>query len=139
MSKGNTTENDLVAYVFNNTAIPWAAETTLYIALHTADPGEAGTQTTSEAAYTGYARVAVSRNSSGWTVAGNQASNTAQVQFPTCTDNLGGTPTATHFSVGRLASGGGQIFYKGALNSALAISQNVTPQFAAGALVVTED
>lgn len=40
----------------------------LYISLHTSDPGEAGSQTTNEANYTSYARVAVAR--SGKTIKG---------------------------------------------------------------------
>jgi hypothetical protein len=68
--------------------------------------------------------------------AGNTATNTGQVQFPTCT---GGSATATHWSLGRLGSGAGQVLYKGALSSSLSISNNITPQFAASALSVTED
>lgn len=136
MSKGNTTENDLVALIFNNTALPWAASSILYVALHTADPGEAGSQTTSESAYTGYARVAVSRNAGGWTVSGNQASNAAEVTFPECT---GGTETITHFSIGLAASGASQILYKGALTSSIAVSNLITPRAPIGTLVVTED
>lgn len=41
----------------------------LYVSLHTADPGTTGDQTTSEATYTSYARVAVARTSGGWTIA----------------------------------------------------------------------
>ena len=61
-----------------------AAAGSLYVSLHTADPGEAGEQTTSETAYTNYARVAVARSAAGWTVAGNNASNAAAVAFPAC-------------------------------------------------------
>lgn len=61
MSKGNTTETDVLAKIFNNTAIPWDAITNIFVSLHTADPGETGTQTTSEATYGGYARVSVAR------------------------------------------------------------------------------
>lgn len=135
MSKSNATESDLIAYIFNATAIPWSGVGNLYVALHTADPGEAGSQTTSEATYTGYARVAVSRDNSGWTVAGSQASNTAQVQFGMCT---AGAETVTHMSVGTASSGAGQILYSGALNSPLAVSVNVQPQFAAGTLILEE-
>lgn len=136
MSKGNTTENDLVAYIFNDTAISWDALTDLYVALHTGDPGEAGSQTTSEASYTSYARVAVVRSGSGWTVSGNQAENAALVQFPQCT---GGSSVCTHVSVGTAASGAGQILYKGALSASLTVSNGIQPQFNAGTLVVTED
>ena len=136
MSKSNTTENDFMLYTFNGTAISWNGNSNLYIALHTADPGEAGTQTTSEATYTSYARVTVARTSGGFTVSGNQASNTSLVQFPQCT---GGTNTITHVSVGTAPSGAGQILYSGALTSSLAISSGIQPQFSIGALVITED
>ena len=136
MSKSNYLENQFLANLFNNSALGYASDTTFYVALHSSDPGEAGDQTTNEISYTGYARVGVARNSGGFTVSGATVTNTAQVQFPICT---GGTATATHFSIGRLASGAGDIFYKGTLNSSLAISNNVQPQFAATALSITED
>jgi len=136
MSKSNATENDLVAYIFNATAPSWAGNGNVYLSLHTADPGEAGSQTTSEATYTGYARVALSRDSSGWTVSSNQAVNTALVQFGLCS---AGSETITHIAVGTATSGAGQILYSGALNSSIAVSANVQPQFAASALVIQED
>jgi len=136
MSKSNTTENDFMLYTFNGTAISWDGNTNLYVALHTADPGEAGNQTTSEATYTSYARVTVARTSGGFTVSGNQASNTALIQFPQCT---GGTNTITHVSVGTATSGAGQILYSGALTASLSVSSGIQPQFSVGALVITED
>ena len=136
MSKGNTTEAELVAFVFRGTAVAWSANGNFYVALHTADPGEAGGQTTSEAAYTGYARVAVSRDAGGWALSGNEASNAAEVTFPECT---GGTETLTHFSIGLAATSTSQIIYKGALTDNLAISNLITPRFPTGTLVVTED
>ena len=136
MSKSNTTENDFMLYTFNGTAISWDGNTNLYVALHTADPGEAGNQTTSEATYTSYARVTVARTSGGFTVSGNQASNTALIQFPQCT---GGTNTITHVSVGTATSGAGQILYSGTLTASLSVSSGIQPQFSVGALVITED
>lgn len=136
MSKGNTTEAQVIAHVFHGTAIAWSGNGNFYVALHTADPGEGGDQTSSEAAYTSYARVAVSRDSGGWTLAGGQASNTAEITFPECT---GGSETLTHFSVGLVASGASQIIYKGALTDSLAISNLITTRFPVGTLVVTED
>lgn len=136
MSKGNTAENDVLEQLFKATALSWAANGNLYIALHTGDPGEAGSQTTSEATYTSYARVAVARTSGGWTVIGNTSSNAALIQFPQCT---GGTNTITYVSIGTASSGAGQIVYSGALNASLAVSNLIQPQFAIGALVVTED
>ena len=58
--------------------------TSLYLSLHTADPGTAGSQLTNETAYTNYVRVAVARTSGGWTVTSNSAVNTALVQFAQC-------------------------------------------------------
>lgn len=142
MSKGNTTENDLLLLIFQKTlpsylgTLSTTGNTDLYLSLHTGDPGEAGSQTTSEATYTSYARVAVVRTSSGWTVAGNQVSNTALVQFPQCS---GGSNVLTHFAVGTLSSGAGQVLYKGALSSSLTVTNLIQPQFPAGTLVINED
>jgi hypothetical protein len=78
---GNTAQSDLLKLVFQNIAManvgnagglqPSTVAGSLFVALHTADPGAAGTQSTSEAAYTSYARVAVARSSGGWTVTGS--------------------------------------------------------------------
>lgn len=146
MSKANAFETDLLLLIFNNTNIANLGDATgvrgsstagsLYVSLHTADPGEAGDQTTSEATYTSYARVAVARSSGGWTVSGNQATNAATVSFPACT---GGSNTITYFAVGRASSGAGEILYSGALTASLAVSNGITPSFAASALTVTED
>lgn len=143
MSKANTFETDILALVFNATPIAGLADnaasspvTNLYVSLHTADPGEAGDQTTSEAAYTSYARVAVARTSGGWTVSGNSVTNAASVSFPQCT---GGSSTATHVGVGTAASGAGKLLYKGALTASLAVSLGIQPLFAASTLTINED
>lgn len=142
MSKSNISENDMIGFTFNKIIPSWmgtlatTGSANLYIALHTADPGEAGTQATSEATYTSYARVAVERTGSGWTVSGNQASNTSLIQFPQCT---GGSNTITYVSVGTDSSGATEILYSGALNSSLSVTNLIQPQFSAGALVIQED
>lgn len=89
MSKGDTFENDLLKLIFNGTAIANIADnaataplTDLWLSLHTADPGEAGSQTTSETAYTGYARVAVARTSGGWSVSGASVSAAVRALTP---------------------------------------------------------
>ncbi len=134
MSKSNTTENDIIAKVFKNTAIPWDAAVNFEIHLHTADPGEAGTSATSEATYTSYAVVTVARSAVGWTVSGNAATNAALIQFPQCT---GSTNTITYVSITPASST--QILYSGALTSSLAVSNGIQPQFAIGALSISED
>ena len=146
MSMSNASETNLLNLLFNNT--DWAnvgdaaglqnsaAAGSFYAALHTADPGDAGNQSTNEVSYTGYARVAVARTAGGWTVSGNQVSNTATVQFGECT---AGSATATHFSVGLLTSGAGDILYSGSLSASRSISSGITPLFNAGALQGTID
>ena len=135
MSKSNSTENDILKYVFNGTAFP-AYGSILYVSLHTGDPGEAGTQTTNEADYTGYTRIGVARDSGGWSVVGSDASNVAEITFPECT---GGTNTITHVAVGLQSTGGGQILYSGALTASINVSNLITPRFPAGTLVMQED
>lgn len=146
MSKGNTFENDLLQLVFNNVDIAdigdaaglqnSATAGSLYLALHTGDPGEAGTATTSEAAYGSYARVAVARTVGGWTVSGSTASNAALVQWPECTS---GSETITHLSVTTAASGASKILYSGALTASRAISTGIQPQSAINGIQIVED
>lgn len=146
MSKSNTFENDILQLIFNNVDIAdigdagglqnSASAGSLYVALHTADPGEAGNASTNESAYTSYARVAVARSGAGWTVSGNSATNFALVQFPECT---GGSETITHVSITTAVSGTSKILYSGALSASRSVSSGIQPQFAAGALTVTED
>ncbi len=143
MSKGNTTENSLLLLIFNATTWNDIAEndsssplTNLFVSLHTGDPGEAGTQATSECAYGSYARQAVARSGSGWTVSGNSATNAALIQFPQCSS---GSETITHVAIGHAVSGSTTVLYKGALSASLAVSSGIQPQFAATALTVTED
>lgn len=146
MSKSNTFENDILQLVLNNVDIAdigdasglqnSATAGSLYIALHTADPGETGDATTSEATYTGYARVAVARTVGGWTVAGATGSNTAQIAFGECT---AGTNTITHVSVTTAVSGASKILWSGALTASRSISAGITPLFAASGLTITED
>lgn len=143
MSKANTFENDWMLLIFNATAIANLADnaasgplTSLYVSLHTADPGEAGNQQTSEATYGSYARVAVARSGAGWTVSANAATNAALIQFPQCSS---GSNTITHVGVGTAASGAGKLLYSGALSASLSVSSGIQPQFAASALSVSED
>ena len=139
MSKSNYLENEILKKIFNNTTMGFDSDAGFYAALHTADPGEAGAGDTNEVAYTGYARVLIARDAGGFTVTGNQAVNTAQINFPVCTDNLGGTPTAVYMSITRAASGASKIIYKGALSQSLLISQTIQPIVPAGAFSTTEE
>jgi hypothetical protein len=145
MSKSDAFETSLLQLVFQNSNIANIGDATglrgattpgqLFLALHTADPGEAGTQATSEVSYTGYSRVGVARSGAGFVVTGNSVSPAANVDFPACT---GGTATATHFSIGVASSGGGVVLYKGAISPTIAISSGVTPRLTT-ASAITED
>lgn len=142
MSKSNALENAFLLLLFNATAFANFADnassspvTNLYVSLHTADPGEAGDQTTSETTYTSYARVAVIRTSGGWTVTANSVVPVATISFPACT---GSTATITHFGVGKSISGAGVLLYSGAVTPNISVSSGVTPQLTT-ATAITED
>lgn len=145
--KGDVFELDVLKLVFNATAISLIADNTattpltnLFVALHTADPLEAGDQTSSEATYTGYARVSVARTSGGWTCATttgvSTAVNAAAINFGLCTAS---SSTVTHVTIGTVTSGASKILYGGALTASLAVSAGITPSFAIAALSVAED
>lgn len=146
MSKSNTFENDLLLLLFNNTNIANIGDATgvrgsstagsLYLSLHTSDPGEAGDQTTNEIAYTGYARQAVARSGAGFTVSGASVTLAANVDFPEMTGGAGGT--VTHFAVGSASSGTGKILYSGTTDPDPVVASGVTPRLKA-ATSVTED
>lgn len=142
MSKGNTFENDLLKLIFNATAIANIADnaassplTSLYLSLHTADPGEGGSQNTSECAYGSYARVAVARSAGGFTVSGASVVLAATMAFPTATS---GSETATYAGIGTDSSGAGKLLYSGAISPTIAISAGITPRLTTGS-TITED
>ncbi len=143
MAKSTAFDNDLMKLIFQGTAIANLADnaasspiTSLFVALHTADPS-AGNQNNSEATYSGYARVGISRNSAGWTVTGANAVNANACTFPAC--NGANNSTVTYVSVGKNNTGvAGEIYYSGALTANLTISNGITPSFAASNLSITE-
>jgi hypothetical protein len=141
MGKGATFENDFLKLIFNAVAMANMADnaassplTNLYVSLHTADPTSAGNQTSNEATYTSYARVAVARSSAGWTVTGNSVSPAATISFPACT---GGTNTITYLGVGTASTGTGKLLYSGTVTPNIAVASGVTPQLTT-ATTVTE-
>jgi hypothetical protein len=144
VSASNACENGLLLLLFNNSDFAnigdagglqnSATAGSLYVSLHTGDPGEGGSQNTSESAYTNYARVAVARSGAGWTVSGSNVSNAAAVTFPAC--GVTGS-TITHFGIGTDSSGAGTLLFSGTCS--LVVSSGVTPAFAIGALDVDAD
>ena len=148
MSKPNAFSEEILKHVLENAAITLIGDAggvlasatagSIYISLHTADPGDSGTQLTSAATYTGYARKAVARADAQWTtVSANPATakNTNVITFAECT---AGSNTITHFGVGTDLTGAGKLLYSNALDSNLAVSNGITPSFAALALTITE-
>lgn len=143
MPKSTPTCNSIVNLMYRATAWANVADnasssplTNTYVALHTSDLTAAtNSQAENETSYTNYARQAVAR-STGWDAAsGGATDNAATISFPQC----GATgATLTHVSVGVGSSGATAVWHYGALNSSLAVANGITPQFAAGALTITE-
>jgi hypothetical protein len=148
MSASNVLENALLSLIFENAnsglnigdATGLRGSTTAgnaYIGLHTADPGEAGSQTTNETTYTGYStqgRATVARSSAGWTVTAGVADNDAAIGFSQCT---AGSASITHVSIGSNLTTAGDLWFSG--TATLSVSAGITPQFAIGALDISLD
>jgi hypothetical protein len=125
-------ENALALLFFNATAWANVADnaasspiTNWQLSLHTADPGEAGDQTTSEITYTSYARKAVARTSGGFSVSGGVASLAANQDFVAGT---GGSGTATFAGLGTASSGAGVLEISGAISPSIVTGSGVTPR-----------
>lgn len=131
MPKTTVACNNLLQLIFNATTWAQIAQNTasspstnITVALHTADPGVGGTQSTSEATYTSYARVNVVRTTSGWTASSAASTSpVAAITFPAAT---GGTNTITHFSVGTGTSNA--MLYSGTVTPNISVTTGVTPQ-----------
>ncbi len=146
MSKSNSWENGLLLLLFNNTNFANVGDATglrgssaagsLYVSLHTSDPGEAGSQTTNETGYTGYARVAVARSGAGFTVTTNSVSPAANVDFGECSASPGGA--ITHFGIGTDSSGAGTLLYSGTVTPNITVAVGVIPRLKTTS-TVTED
>lgn len=145
MSLSDTDETNLLQLLFQN--IAWAgvgdatgprpstAAGSLFVALFTADPGEAGSLA-AECAYTGYARQAVARSAVGFTVAGNTVSNAGLVAFPNCTAAPGAA--VTHFAFCSALTAG-RVILSGALSGSYQPAIGNAPQAAIGVLAATAD
>jgi hypothetical protein len=132
MGIADNTENNILKLIYNATA--WAniainhtttPDANTAVALHTADPTDTGTMSTSEANYTSYARASVARTTGGWTVTANSASPVTAISFPAGT---GGSGTVTHFSTGKLGGGASDIFLSGTVTPNIVTGNGVTPQ-----------
>lgn len=153
MANNKTLEYEglLLNHIFRNANLPNIGDATgllagvegdLYISLHTATLDSSSDQSTSEATYTGYARVQVPRDSTNWedaSVSGPVQGSTANklaLAFLACTAL---SDTITDFGIGTDAGlAAGHLLYWGTLTAPLAVSAGITPQFAIGDLDVTE-
>ena len=137
-----------LSHILNNAAIanvgdapglpPSATTGSLYLSIHTADPGLAGDQSTSEIVYTGYTRIAVARDGTQWNVVGASATNLAVLAFLAC---AGGSGTALFIGVGTDPVGAGLLLYRGTITAppaGLAISAGITPNIQIGSALITE-
>ncbi len=126
MSKANSLETGFLDLLFLNTALagvgdasglqPSATAGSLYIALHTSSPGEAGDQTTNEAAYTNYVRKGVVRTASGWARSGSTMDNVAKITFAKA--GAASSETERWVSIGTASSGAGVLLYYAPLSTA---------------------
>lgn len=139
MAIATTSEINIMKLIFNATA--WAnyadnaatsPQTNIGLALHTADPGTAGTASTSEIAYTSYTRVNVARTTGGWTVSGTgnpcNVTPVANISWPAGT---GGSGTAsffsTSFSNATPPTGAQTILWSGTVTPNIVCGSGVTP------------
>lgn len=143
MSISDTTETAIMALVFNATA--WGnyadnasstPQANIAVALHTADPGDAGTMSTSEIGYTSYLRLTgPARTSGGWTVTGGSVSPVANIDFAA---GSGGSGTATYFSTGKTGGGGAAILWSGTLTPNVVCGSGVTPRISTSTTITLD-
>ena len=143
MGKTNKFETEILELLLQNITLPEIGDAvglgastldgSVYISLLTADPTDEGL-IANEATYTGYLRKDTSRGIGEWTVSGDTVSNANAITFDAAT---GGSSTVTHFGLHFVFDG--SMMMSGALTSSLAVSDGITPEFAIGALTITED
>jgi hypothetical protein len=139
MATGNSFAEDVLDLLLRATAIANIADnaasapiTDTYLSLHTANPADTGDQTTSEAAYTSYARKAVAR-STGWGASVNGVSTlAANNDFVAAT---GGSETETHAMCGKSSSGAGVNFFNGTVTPNIIVSTGVTPRLTSASTI----
>lgn len=146
--KSDTFEYNLLKHVFNGTAISTlnatGGTTSLWVGLHTADPGDAGS-TANEGGYTAYTRVQTDRSTgtTGWNVTSGtsaalaSASPTGTLSFPQVATTSTGTFGYASVYLSSDISSSGMVYF-GAISPTIAFQQNTTPQITSGSSI-TED
>jgi hypothetical protein len=133
-------EDSILNHVFSSAAL-FTTPSTVYIALHTADPTDAGTTGELGTAASGYARVAVATNGTLWNdpVTSGTArlvDNSADITFAQATAVWG---TISHVSIWGTSAGGdtSDVWLQGALTANKEVASGDTFKFAAGDLDIT--
>ena len=122
-------ETKILNHVLRNTAYT-SPGTAIYIALHTADPSDAGTGT--EVTGTSYARVQVT----AWDAPASRATaNTNAITWSAAGSNWG---TVTHIGIWDASTTGNLLFY-GALTASKSVASGTTFSISAGELDITLD
>lgn len=138
-AKSTVFDNDFLKLIFNGTPIDNLADnasvlplSNLYVSLHTASPTISGNQSTNEAAYTGYSRVAVNRSGTGWIITGSIVSPASNITFPI---SAGGSEIETYFAIGTDPIGIGKILYFGPISPVIVVAGVVAPELTAGSVI----
>lgn len=124
MGASNYLETQLLDHIFRNAA--YTSPTTVYLSLHTADPGETGT---SEATGGSYARQSCAFSAAS----GGSISNSGTVSFASMP-----ATTVTHFGIWDDASAG-NFLAGGALSASKSPGAGDTVQFAASSVTISLD
>jgi len=149
MGKTDKYEYDFLCLTFNGKPITniaaTAGTTSIWIGLHTADPGDAGS-TASEGGYPEYIRLKTDRStgaSTGWAVTSGtsaavaSASPLANLDFPQSLTTS--TGTFSYMSVNPSSDGSGSsALYTGTVSPVINFGQNVIPRITTGSSI-TED
>jgi len=130
--KSDYLENKILDFLLGG--VSYTPPSTVYVALFTAAPTDAGGGT--EVSGGGYARVAVANNTTNFPTASNGTkSNGTTITFPTATADWG---TVVAVGIFDAATGGNLLFWAN-LSTSKTIQNGDTAQFAAGSLTFTED
>ena len=142
MSIANVTETAILKLIYQ--AVAWAnyadnaaatPQTVVDNALHTGDPLDTGTQSTSETTYTSYTRVSVSRTTGGWTEASGTITPVANIDFPAGT---GGAGTITNWSTGKSGGGTSSILWSGTVSPNITAGSGVTPRLTTASIITLD-
>ena len=141
MSASDILENAFLNLLLRATALANVADnaasaplTNLHMALATADPGDAGTMSTSEITYTGYTRMNVARSTGFGAASGGVAALAADLDFPV---GSGGSGTATFANLGRTGGGAVDSFVSGAISPSIVTGSGIIPRLTATTTTVT--